>query len=780
MPRNRPSARSFRPASLEPLEPRSLLSSNFAFVAIGQGGGASPELQWGEGSFNDDGTVTGTYTFATATTDAQTQALPYDHASFLPGGRFNVTPAPGSPALTAQVGLNPLTTQGYALGALSVEYDTLFGPARTDGFLTQQFEGFSNWAGGYNFRALRITAAGRQIISGSVSFNTIADQNPLEVTWTIDGEAPVTKSISNLGPRGKVTLATGEVIFLTHPGENATGNSVALIADLDRTDGQILIGIGAGEPLFSYGDSAGVSGLYRGLAIADGTLGRTLLGATAEGAAPFVLDLTYDGTFKLYEAKAYDAGQRTPVTTGTWRVSRFSDSPTFEPDRLLLTQQGSGATLVLAVTPDQQWTFETARVADGTPVEEIVGAMRMFRPLQAEQGPEGITVNLENGRPVVYQISYHDTNSTAYTWYSLDLIDRAGGKPLSTVQIVAQEQSNHEHVIAGIATDGDVLVWERDYRGVWIFRNLTETLAGQGAVRIASDGVVYSGLAYQVRASSTGNLPVLYIAGRSITGDLVSYAVGSTVDDYGTQAWTFTNVSQTQLAPYGETAPAWTSSVIGYGTTWGGQNIAGLDASGQIIVAWTAPGLSRWYVNNLSQNAGTPALAGSLMAYVTGWSAIHVNGLTLDGHLVSTWWAPANIGTWYANDLTSQFSGPVLPQQRPNDAVNNLVYFAGAGGSLNIVAYDNAENAVVYWWFPGAPGWLVANLTGSVPINERPHELIGADTFRGYADNQSLSTRQNIYGHDDTGKLVRLYWEEGGPDVWRAQNITDVAVALPE
>lgn len=70
---------------------------------------------------------------------------------------------------------------------------------------------------------------------------------------------------------------------------------------------------------------------------------------------------------------------------------------------------------------------------------------------------------------------------------------------------------------------------------------------------------------------------------------------------------------------------------------------------------------------------------------------------------------------------------------------------------------------------------LFAKRIGPLPTKKRSETLVRADAYRissGFA-------RQNTCGHDAGYDFVRLYWEQGSEDIWLAQNITDVAAALP-
>ncbi len=760
-----------RTVAAEPLEKRTLLAADFAFVGISGGVEQETELLWGEGTLADNGVVTGSLMRVAFGQLVEADTLPFNEITLGPGGAMTVTAAPGEPALTGQAGGNPFSALGYGLGFLSTDYSTTFGAAGTDLWMIEKRGPLpGDWTREFEFRAVRITAGGMDVVEGAFTFLLDTAQQPTAVSWEIAGEAAVEKDIVSISDDGKVVLDSGEVIFITTNADNETLSTIALVADLNSFDGEILAGIGGAGTTFNLGNSSQyLDGLYRGMGVSEGA-GAEFLGG--EGANPFVLDLHHDGTFRLYDAFEYDQGGRDAVTTGTWRVSQSSEFPTYAFNRVLLTSGATGNVAVFAVQEDFTLVGESVRDGDGTVLAQLAAGARTFLPLDHEILANVITVDLDDqGRPILYHLSYTGTPGEADVWYSLDLIARAGGKPLMTVEILETDASTSTHIVAGVATDGHAVTWERDVRGHWIFRDLTDEFAGEGATPIVADAAVYRG----VRLTHER----LYIAGTQASGDLVSYEPVGARDEFGVERWAFTNVTLEELAPFGESTPEWQpGTVTGFGTNWGALNIVGLNVVGQIVAAWTAPGADRWFVNNLSDIAGTVPLAGGLMTYVTDWNAIHINGISPDGRLIVTWWAPSNGSLWYSDDLTARFNGPFLPPTLAGGAPNTPIFFEGVDGALNVAAIDTNGDAVVYWWPIGAPEWRTGNLTASVPDAERPARLTGAATHPAVNFEIELATQQSVFGLDDQGDLVRLYWDDHLPDQW-FEDIAGTAVELP-
>src|SRR5262249_38662159 len=122
--------------------------------------------------------------------------------------------------------------------------------------------------------------------------------------------------------------------------------------------------------------------------------------------------------------------------------------------------------------------------------EELLGSATTFSGYADEFTARSGHVALDdNGHPIFYEsVELTEQLPRGQQWYSVDLIDVWGGKPLASVESVRVRNDNPIYMVVGIATDGDVLVWDRGYTGRWIFRNLTQDL---GADPIASDSTIF-------------------------------------------------------------------------------------------------------------------------------------------------------------------------------------------------------------------------------------------------------------------------------------------------
>ncbi|MCC6677736.1 MAG: hypothetical protein IT436_11375 [Phycisphaerales bacterium] len=757
--------------AFDALESRALLSASFEFVGIDYGEGGPMLLQQGAGIIADDGSVTGSVMAVGAAGAVTTMPTTYDKAELGPAGRFTMTARLGLPPLADRAGSSPFNSLGYPAGFHSARYATEAGMRELDAFMIEQAPDFGAWNGTWELRRLVLTADGTRIEAGSLTFIVSDASTPVAVEWSESGGAPVRKAVASFSSEGIVTLESGERLMMAHDFNNRANGTFLLVSELGNSDGEVSIAVGSAIRLFSAHSSANFFGVYRASVLTSGPLGAALFGAasTAQPAAvQVVIDLADDGAMTMYECRAYDQGDRTPVLSGTWRMSVLPfDTDRFGTERVLLEDTVTRVTASFLATIDFGFVAQSVVSLDDRPREEIFGVMATYMPLWTERYGSTITVGIDaGGRPVVYQ-TRQVAEDVPDPWYSIDLISAVGGKTVREVTLVSQHPGADDLVcmIAGVAQDGDAVVWERDWRGKWTFRDLTEELAADGAEPIAPlTGTIFSTTMNDWRnVAYTGlKADVPIIAARNVAGEIGIYQPELSQHEYARTRWQFVKVQ-----PYGEDVPEFISRPVGYGTAWGGMNIASLDQNGHLQVAWWAPGLRDWYVSDLSEIAGTPALAGSVTVYTTQWAAIHVNAISADGRLVVTWWAPALGGTWYANDLTTDSGGPAVAASR------ELAFF-GNGLNLNLVAYDTQGNIVVYWWHPGAPGWLIGDLTVSVPTDERPLRITGAD-----ASALSGRIRQNVYGTAAEGGLLRLYWESDARDEWRIQNLTDIAIMLP-
>ncbi len=291
---------------------------------------------------------------------------------------------------------------------------------------------------------------------------------------------------------------------------------------------------------------------------------------------------------------------------------------------------------------------------------------------------------------------------TGTNTFSITDAGLAASAPTDSNQVVAWYDPNLG--VAGgtrlfAVTDTALVQLSPDSSGDYDALNLTATIAGSEP--IASGTTLF--------VSTDG---IVYIAGLASDGDVLMYT-GITTTPVGgssTLNWTFTNLSTQDLAANGLTTPAFVGSLTSYVTPWNGLNIGGLDANGDIHTVWFAPGLTAWTTNNLSELTGAPTLTGGLSPYIASWGGINLAGTDANGDLTTTWWVPG--GQWSTFNLTASLDGPQL------QAASATTYVTSWDG-LNIVGLDTDGDIVIYWWAPGQAQWTATAL-GEIIAGDTP------------------------------------------------------------
>lgn len=275
------------------------------------------------------------------------------------------------------------------------------------------------------------------------------------------------------------------------------------------------------------------------------------------------------------------------------------------------------------------------------------------------------------------------------TWTFEDLHSMTGSPALTGDLVSWVDPTDGLTYAAGPSASG-LLLFVRNANGSWAFGNLTTAVYGSAI--ITSEITVFTDLDN-----------VVHIAGLKSGGDLVMFTRNGHSTANG-RAWTFTNIAQDHLRAQSLAMPALVGPIISYVTDWNGLNIAGLDSSGNIQSIWWAPGMDLWRTDNLSAITGASPIAGGLTCYLTSWGGINLAGVDASGDVTVSWWVPSFGGNWINTNLTDQFGGPSMV------GVSISSYVTPWGG-LNIAGRDTNGKLSVYWWAPSMTDWETANLT---------------------------------------------------------------------
>lgn len=339
-----------------------------------------------------------------------------------------------------------------------------------------------------------------------------------------------------------------------------------------------------------------------------------------------------------------------------------------------------------------------------------------------------ITTSNRSARPIVLQQS-------GSGWTAGDLLALAGGPAIDGDPVTWTDHKDGRTYAAARSGVG-LILFTNLANGSWTFRNLSAELEVAPALSSA----------LTVFASTDG---LVNIAGLSAGGSLILYTQTGLRDGGNNYAWTVTNLSAQHLAPQGLSTPRFVGSLISYVTSWNGMTIAGLDGDGHIQSVWWAPGITQWRSQDLSTITGAPALAGGLTAYLTAWGGVNLVGIDANGDLAAAWWLPEFAGDWRLANLTDEFDGPALTP-------GSVSSYVTPWGGLNIVGLDDEGRLRAYWWAPALTdsGWQITTLADpGADSSTAPSGLL-----TGVSNGTTIS----ILGSNADGSILRYWWEVGG------------------
>lgn len=738
--------RSYRPGRpgpmglLEPLESRTLLSADYVgigFVGDYQVAASSPWQHLGvglvEGSISDQGVLSMECRLGAPGGPGGSIPLPNQSLQFRADG--SVVTGQFKGVLGSGIGgamTDFRASRGYPVGWLMVQHtptDSSLGLAQELAFLVERSwsASLSDLQGSWVFETVAVPASGSgdfitsqgraQVVGDSMAFSGHADGAPLSITTKI------------LGVKGGQVATDSQYTFFLF-----SDKSVALIADLDTSDNYVVYGVAVKTG--PAPTAADLTGMYRVVATSESWPNRDGAAVPIEHEA-MVVDLRADGTYQVFDAEEYDRGQTTnPNSGGTWTLA--GDTVTVHETGTdfvaSLVVGANGSTLVVAAlgSPSQPQTLGSGIAVRSQPVWTDDQVRVLFAvPCSG------------TGEAEVYQLR------TDKVWRCVDVL-RASGGPDATLEVAWVDPIDGRTYAAGVAQTPaqGLVVFRHNQNGTWSSRNLSADLPQPGAV---VDRV-------QVMITPYGHVT---LTGMTQQGELIRYYHSGLRNTDGSPVWGATNLTQDLLST-GQSMPTLVGPLVDYATSWGGLNVAGLDASGNVWSIWWAPGQTQWWVNNLTQSLNAAPVVGGLTVYLTPWNGINIGGVDSQGLLQVTWWVPAFGADWQRADLTGLVGGPNL-------VASSVSSYVSPWGGLNVSGLDSATGEVqVYWWAPGMDAWLVSSLSAAVGFDQ-PDPVTNV---RGIAGPEGSL---NVIGQDSIGKMIRYYWEPG-MDAWTVQNLTEIAI----
>lgn len=312
--------------------------------------------------------------------------------------------------------------------------------------------------------------------------------------------------------------------------------------------------------------------------------------------------------------------------------------------------------------------------------------------------------------------------------------------------------------------DGQVYVVGQSAIGVHWWK-LTEDGHGNPATisQTSADTSIVNGMT--VFTSADGRV---HIAGLNEDGEMVIYFQNNTASPDSPLNWSAANLSTDHLEPQELETPAFAGTFTSYVAPWNGLNIVGLDENGDLQTVWWAPGMTYWRVDNLSEIANAPTLTGTVSGYVTQWGGLNVAGTDADGNVQVAWWSPG-MTEWRSDPLDGARLAP-----------GSISTYITPWGGLNVAGLDENGDVAVAWWAPGQTDWTFENLAGDLGrYGESAIGTTMVSGICAHTGVIELFCRQPETDADrpwlEEGRMVRLFLDPT-LQVWMAEDVSVAGV----
>lgn len=624
------------------------------------------------------------------------------------------------PALGAEAGAQFLPQDGYGIGWWRA--------------IESQFLG--------NERTPTTTHSEQQLIVPLASLSTsmsavrtqwvfsMIEQNPTTLTPTIrtgllniqrqgvqgDFVSFVDPSTGETISRSRVVTDSGGSRFTTNGGLRfylSADGSTLIFADLARGDGRISVGFAVrASAAATVQDTAGEYRLLSNLGAIQ-SVDRTLT-------------LRDDGTYRVPDGSLF-GGSTTAPESGTWFVHQGREivlRPSEGGPEHRFRISDSGGALVLASTSQSQTPFAIATRATMSPTRS---APIITTPSNGAEGQGLVFIDRSNA-----------------PWKVADVAAESGG-PSVTGELVTWFDSRSGLARAAAVTDRGLTIYSELSSGAWSFNVLPESL-GTGT-QISSS-----------IALTTGPGGAINIFALSTEGDLLRYVQSQNAQ----QTWNEWNVTANQLEPRGLQTPGFIGKIVALATPWGGLNIAGIDASGSLQTVWTTLTAGRWFVSDLTTNAGGPALFGDLDVAVAGPRGIHFSSFDQSGRITLISWRPGD-ARWSSSTISTS---PIMQNGEIGityDATTRSLYVATLRvdtGSIVVhtLALDFLPPTIPSVTFSGFGSSAERRVVSNLDVSVGPDGLI------------------NIFGINENEETVRFFAEWSFTSDWSFENLTDITL----
>lgn len=510
-----------------------------------------------------------------------------------------------------------------------------------------------------------------------------------------------------------INSGTGGSRFTTNAGQQfylSADGSTLVFADLASGDGDIHVGV-AVRVEFQV-DAAEVAGSYNVLASADASHPQTSF---------ITLNLSDDGTYTLE-----GGGGPLPAGPGTWFVHN---------NQTIVMRPDGGDAEQRFVLSSTSGTLLHASSA-GTDRLFAVGNRAVVAPLPNPPAL-GVPSIGSDGQGLVFIDRAHTP------WTVADVAAESGG-PASTGQLVTWFDKRTGLARAAAPTDRGLTIYSELSNGAWTYNVLGESL---GTGTILQNSI----------ALTTGPGGSINIVGLSTDGDLIRYVLPQ-IESPGWNEW---NISENQLEWRGLSTPQYIGRIVATGTSWGGLNIAGIDSNGDLVTVWTSLTAGRWYISNLSTNAGVASPLTGLDVVAAGARGIHFSAINSFGKITIVSWKPGD-AFWSASTLDAS---PTMQHDEMSIAFDRRTT------SLYIATTRLDSGAVVLHTVsllmpPPTTPWVTVSGFG-VPMEQRVQDVLDVRI-----DATGLIS---VLGINPDGETTRFTSLSSLETDWEFENITDIA-----
>lgn len=325
---------------------------------------------------------------------------------------------------------------------------------------------------------------------------------------------------------------------------------------------------------------------------------------------------------------------------------------------------------------------------------------------------------------------------------AVDVAEVSGG-PRATGPLVAWVDHHTGLARAAAATARGLTLFRERADGEWGYVVLPE--------RLGTGSVVRPEIARTVGPGGRINL-----IGIDADGDLIRYVQSGA----GPIGWSEWNLSENQLHWRGLHTPDFNGPIVAMSTSWGGLNIAGIDSNGDLVTVWTTLTAGRWFVSNLSDNAGIGPLWSGVDVVSAGRRGLHFGLVNAAGKATIVSWRPGD-SAWSARTLSDSPTMQSGEISLVHDAARNSIYVAtlrldSGALILHTLALDLTPPEIPWTTISGFGVPMERRVERGIDLSIGPDGLI------------------NAFGLNPSDETVRFTSPDPLSTSWGFENLTEI------